>query len=45
VPRYDGVTPPVPRAGPGVGEHNREVYGELNLTGAELAKLKAAQVI
>ncbi|HBD33996.1 MAG TPA: CoA transferase, partial [Cupriavidus sp.] len=36
VPRFAGHTPPPARSGPGVGEHNAEVYGALGLTAADL---------
>lgn len=45
VPRVVGRKQPVPRTGPGVGEHNAEVYGEFGLGGKQLDALRAAGVI
>ncbi|VTU46437.1 Bile acid-CoA hydrolase (plasmid) [Variovorax sp. SRS16] len=45
VPRFSGSPSPVPRSGPGVGEHNGEVFAALGLDGAELQRLKDARVI
>ncbi|OWT56869.1 CaiB/BaiF CoA transferase family protein [Candidimonas nitroreducens] len=45
VPRFSGTAPRVLRTGPGVGEHNSEIFGALQLTDADLAHLKAAGVI
>ena len=45
VPRIRGRKSTVPRTGPGVGEHNDEVYGALGLTKQELLDLRREQVI
>ncbi|ABF08692.1 CaiB/BaiF CoA transferase family protein [Cupriavidus metallidurans] len=45
VPRFAGHTPPPARSGPGVGEHNAEVYGALGLTAADLTGLREGGVI
>jgi len=45
VPRVPGRAMPVPRSGPGVGEHNAEVYAEFGLGEPELAALRAEGVI
>ncbi|MCA0242886.1 MAG: CoA transferase [Proteobacteria bacterium] len=45
VPRFSGHPSVVPRSGPGVGEHNAEVFGPLGLSPAELARLREARVI
>ncbi len=45
VPRIVGREMPIPRTGPGVGEHNAEVYGEFGLDADALAALRAADVI
>ncbi|WP_057092124.1 CoA transferase [Comamonas thiooxydans] len=45
VPRVVGREHPVPRTGPGVGEHNAEVYGEFGLGAQQLDALRAAGVI
>ncbi|EFI59357.1 MULTISPECIES: CaiB/BaiF CoA-transferase family protein [Comamonas] len=45
VPRVVGREQPVPRTGPGVGEHNAEVYGEFGLGAQQLDALRAAGVI
>ncbi|MET4578345.1 CaiB/BaiF CoA transferase family protein [Ottowia thiooxydans] len=45
VPRFSNYSPPIPRSGPAVGEHNEEVYGELGLNAAEVAELRAHGVI
>ncbi|WP_345816752.1 CoA transferase (plasmid) [Paraburkholderia sp. PREW-6R] len=45
VPRVRGRTMPPPRSGPAVGEHNADVYGELGLDLATLAKLREEGVI
>lgn len=45
VPRIGGFQPPPPRSGPGLGEHNLNVYGALGLSEAELASLHEQGVI
>jgi crotonobetainyl-CoA:carnitine CoA-transferase CaiB-like acyl-CoA transferase len=45
VPRFSETPGRVRRAGPAIGEHNREVYGTLGLTPAELDALAARKVI
>lgn len=45
VPRFSATPGGVHRAGPALGEHNDEVYGELGLSGEEIARLRAAGVI
>lgn len=45
VPRIVGRNLPIPRTGPDVGEHNREVYAEFGLNADELATLKSQGVI
>ncbi|NRO98879.1 CoA transferase [Paraburkholderia sp. NMBU_R16] len=45
VPRVKGREMRPPRSGPSVGEHNAQVYGELGLDEAALARLKREQVI
>jgi hypothetical protein len=35
----------VPRSGPGVGEHNREIYAGLGLDDAQLEALRLERVI
>jgi crotonobetainyl-CoA:carnitine CoA-transferase CaiB-like acyl-CoA transferase len=46
VPRMVGAEPlPAPRSGPGVGEHNREVWAELGIDDAGLAALRRDGVI
>ena len=45
VPRIVGREMPIPRTGPGVGEHNAEVYAEFGLDADALASLRAAGVI
>ena len=45
VPRVPGRERPVPRTGPSVGEHNREVYFEMGLDEAELVRLSQSGVI
>jgi crotonobetainyl-CoA:carnitine CoA-transferase CaiB-like acyl-CoA transferase len=45
VPRYSGLPQIVHRTGPGVGEHNAEVLGELGLSKDEIAQLRAKGVI
>lgn len=45
VPRAVGRAAPIPHAGPAVGQHNAQVYGELGLGEAELAALRSDKVI
>lgn len=45
VPRITGREQPLPRTGPGVGEHNAQVYAEFGFGADELAELKSAGVI
>lgn len=45
VPRVIGREMPVPRSGPGVGEHNAEVYRALGLSDAEIEALRCERVI
>ncbi len=45
VPRFSGLENPVPRSGPGIGEHNAEVYGELGLSDADLQRLHDLNII
>lgn len=45
VPRIVGQDLPLPRTGPGVGEHNAEIYLQFGIDSAELARLKTAKVI
>lgn len=45
VPRAAGRTAPTPRSGPGVGEHNHEVYAEFGLDAAQLEELRHEGVI
>jgi crotonobetainyl-CoA:carnitine CoA-transferase CaiB-like acyl-CoA transferase len=45
VPRVKGREMPVPRSGPAVGEHNADVYGELGIDEATLARLRRERVI
>ena len=45
VPRITGRQMPVPRTGPAIGEHNAEVYAEFGIGEAELAELRAHQVV
>lgn len=45
VPRFSDAAATVPRTGPGVGEHNAEVYGTLGLDAAALQALREAGVI
>ena len=45
VPRFSNHTPATPRSGPGVGEHNEEVFGELGLSPAQIAELRARGVV
>lgn len=45
VPRFSNHKPAIPRSGPGVGEHNEEVFGELGLSPAQIAELRARGVV
>jgi len=45
VPRFAGHAPVPSRSGPGVGEHNAEIYGELGLGADDMARLREAGVI
>ena len=45
VPRFSNYTPVTPRSGPGVGEHNAEVFGEYGVSAEELARLKVQGVV
>ncbi len=45
VPRFSNHQPVTPRSGPGLGEHNDQVYGELGLSKDQLAQLKKEGVI
>ncbi|MBX3609209.1 MAG: CoA transferase [Hydrogenophaga sp.] len=45
VPRIVGREQPLPRSGPGVGEHNQDVYGQLGLDAQTLDGLRAEGVI
>ena len=45
VPRVVGREMPVPRTGPGVGEHNEEVWGALGIDATRLASLKAQKIV
>jgi crotonobetainyl-CoA:carnitine CoA-transferase CaiB-like acyl-CoA transferase len=45
VPRIVGRPAPVPRSGPGIGEHNTEVYSGFGLTPIDLEKLRNEGVI
>ena len=45
VPRYSNYQLKTPRSGPGVGEHNAAVFGELGLSAAEVADLHAKRVV
>lgn len=45
VPRVAGREMPIPRSGPGVGEHNAEVYGEMGISAQTLVDLRADGVI
>lgn len=45
VPRFSNYQASTPRSGPGIGEHNEEVYGELGLDAATIAKLRERGVV
>ena len=45
VPRFSSTPGAVHHAGPALGEHNAEVYGELGVAAVELERLHAAGVI
>lgn len=45
VPRFSGHDAPAPRSGPGVGEHNADIYGALGLTQESLRTLRGQGVI
>ena len=45
VPRFSGLPQIVHRTGPGIGEHNAEVYGEIGLGPADLERLRAGGII
>lgn len=45
VPRVSGRERPVPRTGPGVGEHNAEVYAGIGIDAEELARLREQGVV
>lgn len=45
VPRYSGCPAPIPDSGPGIGEHSAEIYGNLGVSSAEMAELRANGVI
>ena len=45
VPRFSNYATPQLRSGPGVGEHNAEVYGALGLAQHDFARLQAQGVI
>ena len=45
VPRVVGREAPIPRTGPGVGEHNTEIYAGLGLDAQALAALRTEGVI
>ena len=44
VPRFVGRSGVAPTVGPETGQHNREIYGALGLTPADLEELKAKKV-
>jgi crotonobetainyl-CoA:carnitine CoA-transferase CaiB-like acyl-CoA transferase len=45
VPRFSNHKAATPRSGPGLGEHNCQVYGELGISPEDLARLKTLGVI
>jgi len=45
VPRFSNHTPTTPRSGPGVGEHNAQVFSEFGVGSEELARLKSLGVV
>ena len=45
VPRFSNHTPVTPRSGPGVGEHNEEVFREIGVGTEELARLKSLGIV
>ena len=45
VPRVAGREMPVPRSGPGVGEHNAQVYAAIGIGAEELARLREEGVV
>lgn len=45
VPRFSSYQPRTPRTGPGVGEHNAEVFGELGLSASDVAALRDKGVV
>lgn len=45
VPRFSNYQTSTPRSGPGVGEHNAELYGELGIDAADLAMLRDRGII
>ncbi len=45
VPRVMGQPWPIPRTGPAVGEHNKEVFGRLGVSDEELAQMRRDGVI
>ncbi|QKQ48117.1 MULTISPECIES: CaiB/BaiF CoA transferase family protein [Achromobacter] len=45
VPRFSATPGRVWRAGPGMGQHNDEVYGELGLSAAQQAALRSRNII
>ncbi|WP_088147732.1 CaiB/BaiF CoA transferase family protein [Achromobacter denitrificans] len=45
VPRFSATPGRIWRAGPGIGQHNDEVYGELGLSAAQQAALRSRNII